>query len=88
MFQKYGSSRATTAGVLENVRMVLESAMVDGMVGSNQVLRSLQQKRAFLLALHPKDRLRLLHMVISFPPLFFLKDPHPSPVFCQIFRPF
>jgi len=71
MFQKYGSSsRATTAGVLDNVRMVMESAMVDGLVGSSQVLRTLPQKRAFLLALHPKDRLRLLHMVETPPPPF------------------
>ena len=63
MFQKHGVNRATTTGVLENVRMVIETAMVDGLVGSGQVLRSLAQKRGFLVQLHPRDRMRLLAVV-------------------------
>lgn len=45
------------------MRMMLEIAMVNGLVGSAQVLLDLQQKRAFLAVLHPKDRMRLLTMV-------------------------
>ena len=63
MFQKHGANRTTTSGVLENVRMVLEKGMHDGLVGSAQVVRGLAQKRAFLAVLHPKDRMRLLTMV-------------------------
>ena len=63
VFQKHGVNRATTTGVLENVRMVIETAMVDGLVGSGQVLRTLAQKQAFLVQLHPRDRMRLLAVV-------------------------
>ena len=63
MFLKYAINRASSTGALDNVRMAIETAMIDGLVGSNQVLRSLPQKRAFLQALHPKDCLRLLNMV-------------------------
>lgn len=63
MFLKYAINRASTSGILDNVRMVIETAMVDGFVGSNNVLRTLPQKRAFLLALPNKDRMRLLNMV-------------------------
>lgn len=63
MFLKYTINRASSTGALDNIRMVLETAMVDGLVGSNQVLKTLPQKRAFLQAIHPKDCLRLLNMV-------------------------
>lgn len=63
MFLKYAINRASSAGALDNVRMVIETAMVDGLVGSSQVLKTLPQKRAFLQALPPKDCLRLLNMV-------------------------
>ena len=63
MFFKYAMNRAATSGVRDNVRMTIETAMVEGLVGSNQVLRTLSQKRAFLLAIPCKDRMRLLHMV-------------------------
>ena len=63
MFLKYTINRAASTGALDNVRMVIETAMVDGLVGSTQVLRTLAQKRAFLQALHPKDCMRLLNMV-------------------------
>ena len=35
---------------------------VDGLVGAKEVLRTVPEKAAFLLALHPKDRMRLLGM--------------------------
>ena len=36
---------------------------IDGLVGAKEVLRTVPEKTAFLLVLHPKDRLRLLGMV-------------------------
>lgn len=70
MFLKHGGNRTTTIGALENVRMVIETAMVEGLVGSGQVLRELSQKRAFLVALKPRDRMRLLALVRSSPTAF------------------
>ena len=63
MFLKYTVNRASSAGALDNIRMVIETALVDGLLGSTQVLKTLPQKRAFLQALHPKDCLRLLNTV-------------------------
>lgn len=62
MFLRHGTSRVTTSGGLENVRMGLETALLEGLVGSGQVVPELTQKRAVLCALRPKDRMRLLSM--------------------------
>lgn len=63
MFLKHGTSRVTTSGALENVRMGLEAALLEGLVGSSQVVPELTQKRAVLCVMRPRDRLRLLSMV-------------------------
>ena len=65
MFLRHSINRTSTTGGLEHVRMALEAAMVEALVGSTQIpaLATLAQKRAFLTALPHKDRLRLLAVV-------------------------
>ena len=42
--------------------LLMMMMQVDGLVGAKEVLRTVPEKAAFLLALHPKDRMRLLGM--------------------------
>ena len=87
MFLKHGGNRITTSGTLPNVRMVLEAAMVGGMVGSTQALPSLLEKQAFLQALHPRERLRLLTMVCPFlKALVYTSKPLSMQFFCTVAR--
>ena len=63
MFMKHTLSRASSAGALENVRMIIEDALLEAFAGISQNLKTLPEKRTFLQSLHPKDQLRLLTMV-------------------------
>lgn len=73
MFFRHGSSRATNTGAMENVRMIIEDAMQESFAMFNNDFKTITQRQAFLQVLHPKDRLRLLTMVILPPGYTLIK---------------
>ena len=53
---------------MDNIRMIIEDALLEGFAGASAVLNTLSERTAFIMAIHPKDQLRLLTMVSQLAP--------------------